>query len=50
MRQAFFVPLFVLAYLCAYALLIAEAANTYIKGQNLCFVSDLTRDLSSTCR
>jgi len=50
MRQTFVVPLFVLAYLCAYALLIAVAANAYIEGQNLCFVSDLTHDLSSTCR
>jgi len=50
MRQALLAPLFVLAYLCAYALLIAEAANAYNEGQNLCFVSDLTHDMSSTCR
>ena len=46
MRQALFVPLFVLATICcAYGLLIAEAA--YIESQNLCVVSDLTHDLSS---
>ena len=51
MRQAFFVPLFVLAYLCAYALLIEVAAHAYIESQSVCFASDpLTHDLSSSCR
>jgi hypothetical protein len=46
MRQALFVPLFLLATICcAYGLLIAEAA--YIESQNRYVVSDLSHDLSS---
>ncbi len=52
MRQAFFVPLFLLAItFCAYGVLIEVAAHAYIESQSVCFASDpLTRDLSSSCR